>query len=176
MTDKELHRLKRAELISLLITEIQEVNDLKDAYDESEKECAQLCDDVEHLKQRLEDKDEKFKRLKAKLDEKDKDSAEQFERLKAKLDDKDKQIEHLKQRLDAKDVKIKESDLPGDREEIEKLKELLDQKNTEFENYKTNIVKTLKDKIAEREARYKSIIDKQKFVIEQLKKQIAEKK
>ena len=84
----------------------------------------------------------------------------------------------MKKRLDDKDEKLKNtdpSDESGNNEEIERLKELLNQKNAEFENYKARIMKVVSDKLAERDTQYKTIIDKQKFVIEQLKKQIAEK-
>ena len=74
MTDKELHRLKRAELISLLINEIQEFENLNNEYTASQVECNNLYNEVEHLKQRLDDKDDKFKRLKEKLDKKDEEA------------------------------------------------------------------------------------------------------
>lgn len=174
MTDKELHKLKRAELISLLITEIEEVNELRESYNECESDYAQLYDEVEHLKQRLDDKDDKFKRLKEKLDEKDKTSSEQLERLKGKLDDKDGQIEHLKQRLHEKDIKIKNSSISDNGEasqEIAQLKELIAKKDEEFANYKKNIMETFKVKIAERDAQYKAIIEKQQKMIEHLRQQ-----
>lgn len=88
MTDKELHKLKRHELVQLLLMEAKEAQESKEI--------------AEGLKEQAEQSAQQVERLKKKLDQKD----EQLERLKIKLNEKDKQIEHLKERLNEKDEKI----------------------------------------------------------------------
>jgi len=89
MTDKELRRLRRPELIDLLLREVQEVDELRVSLELQDVEMHRHKDNIEHLKEKLNDKDA------------------QIERLKEKLNDKDAQLEHLKRRLDEKDVKMK---------------------------------------------------------------------
>ena len=84
----------------------------------------------------------------------------------------------MKTRLDKKDEQIKNSGVSGNvsvSEDVEQLKSLLREKNTEFENYKVKIMQSFKEKIAERDKQYQAVIDKQKTVIEQLKKHITDK-
>lgn len=88
MTNKELHRLRRHELMELLLREVQEISQVKEELAASEVQKQEAFQTIE--------------RLKAKLDGKDL----QIERLAARLDEKDEQIVHLKKRLDAKDLKI----------------------------------------------------------------------
>lgn len=88
MTDKEFRRLRKRELLQLLVRQGREAVGIQESLAkrtgelEAERDCTE--------------------RLKGKLDEKD----AQLERLKEKLDEKDAQIEHLKRRLDQKDLKI----------------------------------------------------------------------
>ena len=77
MTEKELHRLRRQDLLQLLLSQ--------------SKEVAQMSEDMEALEAEKNDLIETNERLKGKLDEKD----EQIERLKGKLDQKDEQIAML---------------------------------------------------------------------------------
>ena len=77
MTGKELHRLRRQDLLQLLLSQ--------------SKEVAQLNEDMEARDAENEALNETNERLRAKLDEKD----EQIERLKEKLNQKDAIIEQL---------------------------------------------------------------------------------
>ena len=72
-SEKEFHKLRRVDLLELLLDQMRENEKLST----SEAELSELTT-----------------RLKAKLDQKD----EQIERLKAKLDQKDEQIAHLQDR------------------------------------------------------------------------------
>ena len=104
MTDKDLRKLGKVDLIQLLLTEVQKTAALKEQVAQLEAEVKKLTSTNDHLKERLNDKDETMAGLKEKLNDKD----ERFAGLKDKLDDKDAQIEHLKRRLDSKDEKIDE--------------------------------------------------------------------
>lgn len=88
MTEKELHRLKRSDLLSLLLAQGQE--------------AGKLQSDLQQTTQAHNLATEQNDRLKARLDEKD----AQIERLKEKLNEKDAQLERLKKRLDEKDARI----------------------------------------------------------------------
>lgn len=96
MADKDLRKLKRQDLLELLILQ--------------SKEVLRMQDDIHVKNETLEEFQAMSDRLKDRLNEKD----EQIERLKAKLDDKDVQLDRLKIRLDQKDAKILrlESHLP----------------------------------------------------------------
>ena len=89
MTEKELHRLRRQDLLQLLVTQT--------------KEGTQQQEDIEKLQSRTAELEATYERLKNRLDEKD----AQIERLKEKLNDKDALIEKLKGRLDKKDADIR---------------------------------------------------------------------
>lgn len=88
MTEKELGKLKRPDLLALYVARNREADELKKQLDENRKTLSEAVQLVQRLKDRLDEKDERF------------------ERLKRKLDDKDVQIDHLKDRLDRKDGKI----------------------------------------------------------------------
>ena len=92
MTEKELHKLSRENLLQLLLAQSREVNRQKEEY-------RQLTEAKEELDAGLE-------RLKAKLDEKD----ETIERLRAKLDEKDALLDQLRAELDAQPMP---ADLPA---------------------------------------------------------------
>ena len=141
VTEKELHRLSRQDLLQLLLAQSKEVSRQKNVIEEMKTNAAQDLELTERLKGKLDEKDETFDRLKEKLDEKDetfdrlkerldeKDAT--IERLKAKLDEKDATIEHLKHRLDAKDetmnkLKADHEDMAGT---VEFLRSRLDEKD-----------------------------------------------
>ena len=63
-TEKELQRLRRVDLLELLLDEIRQ-------NDENTAELEQLRELTDRLKGRLDDKDAQIERLKAKLDQKD---------------------------------------------------------------------------------------------------------
>lgn len=88
MTEKELGKLRRPDLLALLVAQGKESSSLQERLEESEQSFTQAL--------------QLDNRLRAKLDEKD----EQIERLKARLNEKDEQIEHLKSRLEDKDRRL----------------------------------------------------------------------
>lgn len=101
---KELNKLKRQDLLELLIDQMHESDDLRAAIVEQHAQILELTNLSERLKDKLNLKDEQIEHLKEKLDLKD----EQRDHLKAKLNDKDALIERLKKRLDIKDAMIAE--------------------------------------------------------------------
>ena len=113
MTEKELHRLSRQDLLQLLLAQSKEVSRQRAA--------------IEELKNNAEKDHELIDRLKAKLDDKD----ATIETLKKRLDEKDETIAHLKRRLDAKDetmhkMKVDAEDMSGT---VEFLRSRLDEKD-----------------------------------------------
>ena len=133
MTEKELHKLNRQDLLQLLLNQSKQAADLRVKLDESLKSQEETEQVNERLKAKLDEKDaahdEQNGRLKDKLNEKD----EQLEHLKAKLDEKDAQLERLKGKLNEKD------------EQLERLKERLGEKEER--------IRTLQDSL-EAERRY----------------------
>lgn len=81
MKEKELNRLRKQDLLSLLLTQ--------------GKEAAALQEQITGLSVSLTEKEHSNERLKAKLDEKD----ELIEKLKGRLDDKDARIKELEERM-----------------------------------------------------------------------------
>ena len=77
MTEKELHKLRRQDLLELLLSQ--------------SKEAARLQTELERLERESEERESSYVRLKEKLDEKDR----QLEKLKKRLDEKDARIEQL---------------------------------------------------------------------------------
>lgn len=71
MTEKELHKLSREDLLRLLLAQSKEVNRQKAQAAASAAECGELKATLERLKDKLNEKDEQIERLKKKLDEKD---------------------------------------------------------------------------------------------------------
>ena len=96
-TDFDLRLLKRVDLLELLYEQASE-------NEQNAATVAELTEQLDRLKQRLDEKDAQIEHLKQKLDEKD----VQIEHLKQRLGEKDAQIEHLKQKLDEKDAQIAE--------------------------------------------------------------------
>ena len=99
---RDLQRLKRQDLLELLVAQLREGERLQATITENEAQIAELTDLSERLKGKLDDKDVQIEHLKEKLNDKD----AQIERLKEKLNDKDAQIERLKKKLDQKDEAI----------------------------------------------------------------------
>lgn len=104
MTDKELRRLRRQDLLQLLVEQSKEAARLQTESDEKSEELARLNESFERLKGKLDEKDTQLERLKEKLNEKD----VLLEKLKEKLNEKDALLEKLKGRLDEKDASIGE--------------------------------------------------------------------
>lgn len=83
MTEKELHKLRRQDLLQLMVTQGKEVIQLQAQLAETEERLAKVQESNERLKGRLDDKDVQIERLKGRLDDKDAKILE----LKAQLDD-----------------------------------------------------------------------------------------
>ena len=88
MTEKELSKLKRPDLLAQLMARGKEADELQRQLGETRKTLGEAVQLVQRLKDRLDEKDE------------------QIARLAGRLDQKDEKIEHLKRRLDQKDEKI----------------------------------------------------------------------
>ena len=115
MTEKELRRLRRQDLLELLVAQSREASRLQTELDREITERAGLLESSERLKGKLDEKDALIEKLKGRLDEKDRTMEEESarqqelnERLKEKLDVKDALIERLKARLNHKDDQIEE--------------------------------------------------------------------
>lgn len=92
MTDKELRKLRRQELLELLVAQSKEAARFKTELDEKTEELSGVLESLDRLKEKLNDKDESIEKLKGRLDEKD----ALIEKLKGRLDEKDALIEKLK--------------------------------------------------------------------------------
>ena len=91
MTEKELQKLKRHEVLGLLLLQVKEADELREQLTVTEDRLQTAEQTVERLKSRLNEKDEQLERLKERLNEKD----VQINRLKARLDQKDEKIAQL---------------------------------------------------------------------------------
>ncbi len=91
MTEKELHKLRRQDLLQMLVAQGREVTRRKVAAEELENSLRLSEESNERLKHRLDEKDETIEKLKHRLDEKD----ETMEKLKKRLDEKDALIRKL---------------------------------------------------------------------------------
>lgn len=120
MTEKELHRLKRHDLLQLLLAQGREAAQLQARIDEMGAELEELQNANTRFIERLNDKDIQIGKLKERLDEKD----AQMEKFKERLNEKDAQIERLKGRLNEKDA------------QTEKFKERLNEKDGQIERLK----------------------------------------
>lgn len=130
MNEKEFRRLRRQDLLQLLLVQGKEMAEVKGELAESNTRTATLEAQVERLKDKLNEKDETIERLKEKLNDKDAQMNEQLGRLKEKLNDKDAQMNdqqtRLKEKLDDKDA------------QIERLKRKLDDKDAQIETLVSN--------------------------------------
>lgn len=103
ITEKEFSKLKRRDLLELLLSQIQEDDRLERRGNVMATRIVRQEKSLTHLKEKLDEKDDQIGKLKKRLDEKD----DQLGKLKKRLDEKDVQIEKLKKRLDEKDEQIK---------------------------------------------------------------------
>ncbi len=71
MTEKEFRKLNRREVLQLLLTQVQEEKELRLQLDKTEKKLQELEDGYERLKARLNSKDAKIHKLAGRLDKKD---------------------------------------------------------------------------------------------------------
>lgn len=104
MTEKELHKLRRHELLQLLLAQGREAAQLQARIDEMTTELNQLQETNNRFIERMDEKDAQIGKLKERLDEKD----VQIDRFKERLKEKDSRIDRLKGRLDQKDTRIEE--------------------------------------------------------------------
>ena len=104
MTEKELHKLRRHDLLQLLLAQGREAAQLQAQIDEMTGELNNLQEANNRFIGRMNDKDAQIEKLKGRLDEKD----IQVEKFKGRLKEKDDQIDKLKSRLDQKDIQIGE--------------------------------------------------------------------
>lgn len=88
MTGKELGKLKRPDLLALLVAQGKEAAAVQERLTETEHNLDQALQLDNRLRAKLDDKDEQIERLKERLNEKD----EQIERLKSRLDEKDRRL------------------------------------------------------------------------------------
>ena len=71
MTEKELHRLRRQDLLQLLLSQSRDVAKLNSDLANLEEETERLRESNERLKDRLDDKDAQIEHLKERLNAKD---------------------------------------------------------------------------------------------------------
>ncbi len=81
MTEKELYKLHRPDLLQLLLTQGREAADLQTKLTGSSETLAETQDVLERLKGKLDDKDVLIRRLRIHLDEKDEMIRKQQEEL-----------------------------------------------------------------------------------------------
>jgi len=67
MTDKELRKLRRSELLEMMIDQKKSVAAMESKLSETETELAALRETYERLRKKLDDKDEKIRELKEEL-------------------------------------------------------------------------------------------------------------
>lgn len=89
--NKELQKLKRQDILELLIEQMQENDTLRARMSEAEAQIRDLTSLSERLKDKLNDKDAQIELLKDRLNDKD----AQIDSFKARLDQKDKLLEGL---------------------------------------------------------------------------------
>lgn len=104
MTEKELHKLRRHDLLQLLLAQGREAARLQAQMEATAAELNQLKETNSRFIGRMDDKDAQIGKLKERLNEKD----VQVERFKERLKEKDVQIDRLKSRLNQKDIRIEE--------------------------------------------------------------------
>lgn len=102
MTEKELHKLRRHDLLQLLLAQGREAAQLQAQISDMAAELETAQETNSRFISRLDEKDAQIGKLKSRLDEKDL----QVETFKERLREKDDQIERLKGRLDQKDIQI----------------------------------------------------------------------
>ena len=82
MTEKEFHKLKRQDILRLLLAQVKEAEELRSRLSETEGRLIVAEEGYERLKGRLDDKDAQINKLKGRLDNKD----EQIQNMKIALD------------------------------------------------------------------------------------------
>ena len=106
MAEKDIRKLKRQDLLELLILQSREVIRLQTETEAQGDTIKELTETNDRLKERLNEKDAQMDDQNARLTGRLNDKDAQMGRLTAKLGEKDQQIERLKTKLDQKDAKI----------------------------------------------------------------------
>ena len=96
MTERELGKLKRPDLLALLVAQGKEAAALQERLDETEHSLSQAVQLDNRLRAKLDEKDEQIELLNERLNEKD----EQIERLKGRLEEKDRRLTLLGAQVD----------------------------------------------------------------------------
>ncbi|MBO5556859.1 MAG: hypothetical protein J5927_06705 [Oscillospiraceae bacterium] len=130
MTEKELHKLTRQDLLELLLAQSKEVARQQAELQSMEATRVQLQADFAQLKEKLNDKDVQLERLKAKLDQKDRAIAEQEKRLEEWRKGKRSELEEQVDRIRASARNMKQS-LQEKDDQIRELKRQLTQQRAE---------------------------------------------
>ena len=104
MTEKELHKLRRHDLLQLLLAQGREAAQLRAQVEATTEELNQLQETNSRFIERMDDKDAQIGKLKDRLNEKD----VQINSFKERLKEKDLRIDRLKSRLNQKDIRIEE--------------------------------------------------------------------
>lgn len=144
MTDKDLHKLSREDLLKLMLAQSREVTRQKTLISELEESKAQDAACIDRLKGKLDEKDEAIERLKGRLNEKD----ALLEKLKQRLDNKDALLQKQQEMLEGMEPPAPKTDGRGVqleeengslRQQLAELNEklgeqnvLLEQKNAEL--------------------------------------------
>lgn len=109
MTNKEFSKLRRQDLLQLLLTQGREAKLAEEQIEKLHQQCSEAQQTYVRLVAKLDEKDHQIEKLKKRLGDKDGTISEMKqtqERLKEKLNDKDRQLEKLIGRLDSKDATI----------------------------------------------------------------------
>ena len=91
MTEKQLHKLRRQDLLQLLVAQGKEAAQLQARLDEAAEELKDLQDTRTKFIERMDDKDAQIEKLTARLNEKD----ARIEKLIGRLNEKDARIGRL---------------------------------------------------------------------------------
>ena len=102
MTEKELQRLSRQDLLQLLLAQSKEVARQRAVIEELKNNAEKDHELIDRLKARLDEKDETIAHLKRRLDAKD----ETMDKLKADAEKMSGTVEFLRSRLDEKDIAL----------------------------------------------------------------------
>ena len=71
MTEKELRKLRREDFLQLLLAQGTEMSEMQTRLDETMAELQHFQTNNEHLKEKLDEKDELIEKLKSRLNQKD---------------------------------------------------------------------------------------------------------
>jgi chromosome segregation ATPase len=136
MTEKELHRLRRQDLLQLLLAQGKEAAALQEQLEETQAELGIVTASNDRLKARLDEKDAQLERLKTRLDQKD-----------ARIRSLSTELEGLHGEQEAvaaaaalqSQVEELQADLAAVTASNDRLKNRLDEKDAQIERLKTRL-------------------------------------